>query len=109
MRGEEARVRDAFCGGEGEEDGEGGGAERVGGALAVLGAVGGLGVRWKGVRGCGECAHGCGCVVLAAGAGGFATPPRALLIDVFEISVTALPKLDPRPRSRVRSEGALRR
>lgn len=65
MRREEARVRDAFCGGEGEEDGEGGGAERVGGALAVLGAVGGWGVRWKGVRGCGECAHGCGCVVLA--------------------------------------------
>lgn len=44
MRGEEARVRDAFCSGEGEEeDGEGGGVERVGGTLAVLGAVGGVG------------------------------------------------------------------
>lgn len=52
MRGEEARVRDAFCGGEGKEgDGEGGGAERVGGCFGVFGAVGGWGVRWKGSGG----------------------------------------------------------
>lgn len=45
-----------------------------------------------------------------AGAGGFAmTPSSSALIDVFETSVTALPKLGPRLRSRVRSEGALRR
>jgi len=47
MRGEEARVRDAFCGGEGEEDGEGGGAERVGGCCW---GVGGALERGQGVR-----------------------------------------------------------
>ena len=44
MRGEEAQVQDAFCGGEGEEaDGESGGAEHVGGCFSVFGAVRGRG------------------------------------------------------------------
>ena len=45
-----------------------------------------------------------------AGAGGFATTLlSSALVDVSETSVTALPKLGPRLRSRVRNEGALRR
>ena len=76
MRGEEARVREDFCGGEGEEeDGEGGGAERVGGCCWRWG------VRRKGVRGCGECGRGCGCVVLACWCRWICNDPLELCSD----------------------------
>ena len=74
------------------------------------GAVGGGGCVGKGSGG----AESVVVVVVVwcwhAGAGGFAaTHSSSALIDVFETSVTALSKLGPRLRSRVRSEGALRR
>ena len=80
------------------------------GAFGVFGAVGGCG--WVG-RGSGGAESVAVVVVVScwhAGAGGFATIlSSSALIDVFEVSVTALPKLGSRLRPRVRSEGALRR
>ena len=80
------------------------------GALAFFGAVGRVG--WIG-RGSGGVESVAVVVVVPcwhAGAGGFATALlSSALVDVFETSVTALPKLGPRLRSRVRNEGALRR
>ena len=75
-----------------------------------VGAVGGGGCVGKGSGG----AESAAVVVVVscwhAGAGGFATTHSSSApIDVFETSVTALSKLGPRLRSRVRSEGALRR
>lgn len=82
------------------------------GALAflVLLGVGGRSEGGQGVRR----AESVAVVVVVprwhAGAGGFATTLlSSALVDVSETSVTALPKLGPRLRSRVRNEGALRR
>ena len=72
------------------------------------GAVGGGGCVGKGSGGAESVAVVVSC--WRAGAGGFATThSNSSLIDVFETSVTALSKLGPRLRSRVRSDGALRR
>lgn len=46
-----------------------------------VGAVGGWGVRWKEVRGCGECGRGCGCVVLACWCRWICNDPLELCSD----------------------------